>query len=63
MLKSRGKVVEILTRRIGGNEVGGIGARRGENGRLCGNFCRVLVVNGLTRHAASLHANGDFLNL
>ena len=37
--------------------------QRVRDGRLCGAFCNTLVIRYLTRHAASLHANGVLFDL
>lgn len=51
MLKLWVSAVAILTRVSARKGQGRIVARREEDGRLCDDFCSVLVVNVLTRHA------------
>ena len=58
MLKSDRFRSKILTSRIARNVGSGTVAHREKDRGLGGLVCNLLPVNHLTRHAASLHANG-----
>ena len=58
LLKSAPLCGGILTRRIARNDVGGMIGHGEENERLWRGVYKTLVIKCLTRHAASLHANG-----
>ena len=58
MLKLWVSAVAILTRVSARKGQGGLLVGWDRDGRLCDDFCSMLVVNVLTRHTASLHANG-----